>query len=463
MKRFWIALLSLGLIMAFGTSVFAADVKFSGEFFMQGWYNKNASLIDQNNAQIGASTDARNLRGSSAFYTQRLRMGMDIDVAKGLKLGTRFDALERRWVAARKAIPTNNGIATTDNEQENIGFEIAYVQFFLPFGIITAGNTIAGQFGTPFNDYVGYDNPIIAYTFMKGPWTVSASMKKSQDGVAYPGTPIGGGTDNDSDSYTLQVQNKWKTGNAGMQLTYVRSRTASPTYTTDIPFGILFFRNQFGKIFIEDEALIVLPFKKFMDFGNPLATDIENKLSVSNYFNINVDLAPAKVGFMFVYSPGDDPTTLGKREGGYHGTLGNDKSFNPSLIMFNNDYVTWMGAINGNQSAIYANNNPVQTSLGTFFDNVWYFQVYGDFAVNKKLTLGAALAYAFAEEKPSAAYVSKKYGYELDATMKYKIYDNLEYMIGAAYLFTGDYFKGTNAATQIKDNYLITHKLTLTF
>lgn len=48
-------------------------------------------------------------------------------------------------------------------------------------------------------------------------------------------------------------------------------------------------------------------------------------------------------------------------------------------------------------------------------------------------------------------------------TLKYKIYDNLEYMIGAAYLWTGDYFKGTNSNVKLSDNYLITHKLTLTF
>ncbi|MBN1662606.1 MAG: hypothetical protein JW943_03290 [Deltaproteobacteria bacterium] len=447
MKRFWIVLLSLGLIVAFGTTVFAADAKFNGEFKMQGWYNKNASLIDQD------STVGSSYRGSSAFYTQRLRMGIDIEVAKGLKLGTRFDALERKWMAARKAVLPNNGIATTDNEQENIGFEIAYVQFFLPFGIITAGNVPASQFGTPFNDYVAYDNPIIAYTFMKGPWVISASLKKSQDGVAYPGTAIGGGTDFDSDSYTMQVQNRWKTGNAGAQLTYVRSRTSSTAYTTDIPFSVLFVRQKLGKLFIEDEALIILGFQKYLDMVNPAATDVKNGLSISNYFNINVDLSPAKIGFMFVYSPGDDPTTLDKREGGYHQTLGNDKTFNPALILFNNDYVTWMGG------------GPAGNAVGltTHFDNVWFYQIYGDFNITPKLNLGTSFTYAYADEKPSAAYIDKDYGYELDVTMKYKIFANLEYMIGAAYLWTGDYFKGTNSNVKLFNNYLITHKLTLTF
>jgi len=36
-------------------------------------------------------------------------------------------------------------------------------------------------------------------------------------------------------------------------------------------------------------------------------------------------------------------------------------------------------------------------------------------------------------------------------------------MLGAAYLWTGDYFKGTNANVKLSNNYLLTHKLTLTF
>lgn len=36
-------------------------------------------------------------------------------------------------------------------------------------------------------------------------------------------------------------------------------------------------------------------------------------------------------------------------------------------------------------------------------------------------------------------------------------------MIGAAYLWAGDYFKGTDTGYKIDDNYLLMHKLTLTF
>ena len=39
-------------------------------------------------------------------------------------------------------------------------------------------------------------------------------------------------------------------------------------------------------------------------------------------------------------------------------------------------------------------------------------------------------------------------------------------MLGAGYLFTGDYFKGFNPPltnTEVRDNFLVINKLTLTF
>jgi hypothetical protein len=59
--------------------------------------------------------------------------------------------------------------------------------------------------------------------------------------------------------------------------------------------------------------------------------------------------------------------------------------------------------------------------------------------------------------------ISKNIGNEFDISATYKIYDNLSYMIGFAYLWAGDAFKGSNASAQIDNDYLLTHKLTLTF
>jgi hypothetical protein len=442
------------MLAGFAGSVWAVDAKFSGSYYIQGSYVKNHSLLDPN--EVGGSTG----RGSTAFYNTRLRMGIDFQVAKGLKLGTRFDALERRWMAARLAVPTSNGYKTTDSEQENIGFEMAYADFETPIGRWFVGSFDAGAFGPSFANEAGYAINGIRWIMPMGPWTFSAMMKKNIDGA---GTTAGMGTDNDYDQYDASVVYKWKGGDTGFMLTYLLdSRNAS--YKSKMPVYNAYVRHKAGMIFAEFEAdMVTGDYRKYNQAGS---TDISVDMALRAYLNVNADLSPVKMGAMFVYSKGDDPNTADKKEGSMQGLLGTDrdKNFNPCLILFNNDYTgtLYFGNIRGN-----AANFPVKTYL----DNVWLYQVYGDYTLSKKTKVGASYTYAYADKKPTASgapasasnreYVSDKYGSELDVTATYKIYDNLEYMIGAAYLWAGDYFKGVNPNAKLKDNYFITHKLTL--
>ena len=87
MKKIWLFLLSLGLIMAFSVSALAADVKFSGEYYAAGLYLNHVNLQDP------AVTYSR----STAFMYQRLRLGTDFVVSPCLKLVTRMDIMERVW------------------------------------------------------------------------------------------------------------------------------------------------------------------------------------------------------------------------------------------------------------------------------------------------------------------------------------------------------------------------------
>ena len=44
MKRLWLVLLSLALVMVFSASAFAVDVKFSGEYYAAGMYQDKVGL-----------------------------------------------------------------------------------------------------------------------------------------------------------------------------------------------------------------------------------------------------------------------------------------------------------------------------------------------------------------------------------------------------------------------------------
>jgi len=80
-----------------------------------------------------------------------------------------------------------------------------------------------------------------------------------------------------------------------------------------------------------------------------------------------------------------------------------------------------------------------------------------------KLDVMASVSYANADKKP-ANYLYNDYGWEVDLTANYKITNNLSYMVGAGYLFTGKYYKANVAVNnELNDNFLVINKLTLTF
>jgi hypothetical protein len=72
------------------------------------------------------------------------------------------------------------------------------------------------------------------------------------------------------------------------------------------------------------------------------------------------------------------------------------------------------------------------------------------------------LTYAAADKKP-AGYIGGSYGWEADLYATYKITNNLSYMLGLGYLWTGDYFKVTNNAYGVVYDFIVSYKLTLTF
>ena len=60
----------------------------------------------------------------------------------------------------------------------------------------------------------------------------------------------------------------------------------------------------------------------------------------------------------------------------------------------------------------------------------------------------ASLSYATADKKPTQAWVNNSYGYEVDLTASYQITNNLSYMLGGGYMFTGKFYKGEKRCQQ---------------
>ena len=457
MKRFWLMMLSLGLIMAFSASAFAVDVKVSGEFYVGGLYLNKISVNDNYSWKAGDTTYTGN--PSTALFYQRLRVGTDFIVSPGLKLVTRFDALERIWGGARSNQVDSKGIvsaaadsAGTRAENENIAFDWAYIDYVSPIGIFDVGLMEDGRTGTVFgNSYTTLGRIKWKNTF--GSFTLGADITKSKDQSLSAVTSTATATDNDNNKYGLEGVYQWKDGKAGMKVTYYRyaenRQTAenNKTYFLFTPYTIA----KVGPVDIQAEINYATGKVKYEN--GTVNSDGLSEVTIDNlsgWIDATAKFAPVYVGGTFAYISGDDPGTKDKQEGG---TLNGGQDWNPCLIMFNYyDVANWVGTVYGYDSS---------KVTGTM-SNAWFFQ--GRIGVNPIPELDAMLSvsYATADKKP-AGYIGGAYGTEVDLTGTYKITNNLSYMLGVGYLFTGDYFKGKNGNNKIDDDYMLINKLILTF
>ena len=176
MKKLLVVLLALGLIAAFSMTASAADVKFSGMYYVVGVYENNRSLQD---------TD---ITYSRAYFWTRTRVQTVFEVAEGLSFTTRFDAFEKQWGGINRSSTviddkSNSGrinvTGTTANAalQENLEMEYGYVTFKTQAGQFDIGYQAADEWGTQFGDTPG-SRPRARWTAVFGPVTALAVYEK---------------------------------------------------------------------------------------------------------------------------------------------------------------------------------------------------------------------------------------------------------------------------------------------
>ena len=217
-----------------------------------------------------------------------------------------------------------------------------------------------------------------------------------------------------------------------------------------------YFKAQFGPVALQGE--IMYAFGKWSQEGY---WGVDNRaISVLNgWIDATADFDRFYVGGTFAYLSGQDPRdpTTGQYNRQTQGVIDGGFDWNPTLILFNAERTQWAGSLAGwnGQNADVA------------WRNAYFFQARGGIRPIDKIDIMASVSYANAVVKPTANWANNSYGWELDLTGTYKITNNLSYMLGAGYLFTGDYFKGeTNAygfTGDVQNNFLVINKLTLTF
>ena len=459
MRKVLVVLLSTVLIMAFALPVSAADVKFSGSYVAQGYYDNNRTLLKDGGSSV-------------TNVWQRLRVQTDFQVQQGLMLTTRFDALEKIWGAARSATATSTSLAGNDQESENIKFTHAFVTLNVPggFGELRVGYQTQGTWATAFGNTgeTDYGNRV-KWDWDTGTWFWGARWDKTEGKKGYsplgPSGNIGVSTyvvDHDKETYGALGGYKWSKGDSGLYITYTQDTSTDDNPTTGFKqryWNIQpYVKAAFGIVYVEGEVGFYIGKYREFNTGGP-DLDYTGRRA---YVMVSVDFAPAYVGALAFYSAGDDLGSTDKYEGG--AKIGTD--FQPCLILWNYDLGRWNGALGGQNglSKVAASGSTGPGNVGGYnTDNVQALQIFAGIKPIPKLDLKASFTLASMDKDVVVGQVSRDIGNELDISATYKIYDNLSYMIGFAYLWAGDAFKGSNSGASIDNDYLLTHKLTLAF
>jgi len=466
MKRFWLIVLSLGLVMAFSMSAFAVDVKVGAEYYAGGLYLNKTTVNDGRADGYHPYEEP-----STAFFFQRLRVGTDFIVSPSLKLVTRFDAMERIWGGARTS-PLSYDVwrdswwsSGTRAENENIALDVVYVDYNSPVGEFKIGYMPDYDWGTIFSNSSERNTGQIRYAWSKGPFTVLAIYSKEyEQNYNYLTSSYNEDTDVDSDSYRIGGIYKFNTGKAageaGIEFEYIRDATSKASGPPDTYMAYIYditpyFKAKIGPVDVQGELVYMFGNDRKYEDNLPY-TDVS--ISAINLFlDATANLGMFYVGGSFAYLSGDDPSTQDKLEG--YANAGLD--WNPCLIMFNTQTLYWVGPIMGHSSSVV--NYPMS--------NAWFFQGRVGVKPTPQWDIFLSLSWAQADKKPDlrdsgTTFPNSNYGTEIDLVGTYKITNNLSYMLGAGYLFTGDYFKGydwPNQGIKIQDDFMLINKLTLSF
>jgi len=428
MKKLLVILFALGLVFAFTAPVMATDVSFDGSYRIRGWMDSNAPLVEND--------------VPSAYYDQRMRVGVTFQVAEGLKIYTRGDIMDGDW----------GGGLLRGNTANNIQFDLTYVTFMTAIGQFRAGMMSDGTWGLGFGNLETFEGKI-DYTTKVGNWILNAHFIKHDEGDK--GHAV---ADRDYDSYRLATIYMDEALTAG--IVYVYGTDANdpnglntalamePWIKATVHLVAPYFKATLGDLYIEGEAGWAqgeIPLSAAQRGALGFTDDVEIE-GLRAYLMAKYNLGSAYVGAFGAYVQGDDPNTTNKIEN----FLNSGGDWDPMLILFNDTCPTALGTVGG---------------TGTSMTNGTIYQVFAGTAIDK-LSLKASLSMAKANENGgtvAAPYISKDYGTEFDLEAAYKIYDNLTYSAGFGYLWAGDYYKGAVAATTVDNTYLLMNKLQVNF
>jgi len=466
MKKLLVILFALGLVFSFTAPVMATDVSVDGSFRVRGWYDSNSALDPE--------------ATSNAYYDQRFRLQTVFQVAEGLKVTTRFDALDGVWGTGINDGSADSNDPASNDSDDNFEFDRAYMTFVTGIGQVEAGYMSDGTWGTGFGNLEG---PVGKISFTTKVGDVILNVHTVKNVEADNGTQY---SDRDDDSYRAFAIYAKDDIQAGLIWIYERQANDPNSLNTALvtPASSLlwlggepqvqatanilepYFKATIGDLYIEGEAGWLdgtLDISKcspaeraFLAAAAGVPNDVDLE-GLRVYLKAKYNIGSSYVGGLFAFVQGDDPNTAAVE----NMNMGSGGDWDPMLILFNDTCPTTLG------------NNRVTTPLdtrttmtGSSMDNGSIYQVFAGTTMDK-ISIRSSLSYAKADENATdatgAQYLNKDYGTEFDLEASYKIYDNLTYSAGFGYLWAGDFYKGSSNLNKIDNTYLLMNKLQVVF
>jgi len=321
----------------------------------------------------------------SAYYDQRFRLNTVFQVAEGLKVVVRFDALEGTWGTSALRNPsvataTNyqaasayaTGANSSSSSQSNLQFDKAYMSFVTGIGLFEAGYNSWGVWGTGFGDeesfigQIGYKVPIgdnLVFGLKTG------KVAEGDIGDTYK--------DRDDDKYTAYAVYFNDTMQLGVLYAYYRFEsyltsmgTAYSSYGDITAHAVNpYVKLTLGDLYIESEMTWIMDASANSTVAG--TNDIELE-ALTFYLKGQYNMGPIYLGALFAYVQGDDPDTLSTDTiENALGILGSGPDWDPCLILFTDTCTTALGS---NGSTLNATGTTAMT--GTQMDNGYLYQVF---------------------------------------------------------------------------------------
>ena len=418
MKKFTIMALAVCLTVVMAAPVMAADVDFSGDYTVRGFYTSHWDLRE---------TSASNAYMNMCFSLQTVFKASDI-----LSVTTRFDALEDHvW-------------GTTDDssgEEGNINFNRAYMTIKSPVGKFVIGRMLGGPLGNDFVDFE-YDADRIKFIKKIDAFTVIAIFQKlvEQDYDTVTDT-----ADEDRDDYFLVGMYKAEDITVGFGFIFTNDKRVDDE-TSRFYFLDPYFSTNLGPLSLQGE--LVYKWGE-TDYDAPGQPDLD-KDAIAYNLEASYDLGMASVMAGYAFFSGDnDP---------------NDNENNEFEYGFGDNWRR-LFILTSDEDPVLCANLGGKGNLSTAAKNTQYgaklYYAGASFMPMENLQLGLVVGLADAD-KVDADW-EDDYGTEYDLTLNWKIYDNLTYTAIAAFLDAGDFWKGGVATEQIEDTYALFHQLELAF